>query len=513
MIFRAYETRAAARAFFAIYFFGTLFLAMISSYGVISGAGIAATFCGFFYFAVVSLLSLNRRFRRHPLAILVCFFTFVYLSVPAAFMLVEGSDYVFGEGIVSLPYAQSAYQHSLPWSFVYLASCWGATWLGIVCARGGIRYSAQSGPHSSIRAKHVLLLGIAALIVTWLENQEYADVRLEGAEKSASFWAFVLFDHAYLVFAGLVLFFRLNDRRDSAIGDRIRLTMALIFVSFVIVHFSAGSKAAILVIFLLFVFLPFCLFHSYGDTRVLFPAPRFLVLLIVLMPPLFYLALIQRINIGLGITPDWGTLWAGILDSEAGLLYDAVRQMFYRLAQGGIDRFMLIYQSFVVEGFDPVTAQAFGAYVAKNSFNLVLPGTPFPEAFSPSSQLFHQAIQKDITGLELDLTGLITSLNTQPYTLFGVFTIVSGVLAPLFLAVFVTGYASVVNWVREPFFKITLLYWFLAALSSYGIEAVNGNSAHLWLSVWLMYGGLCLIAKWRMVLASSPTAGERLRAA
>ena len=83
-----------ARIFFNGYFFGGLFLGLAALYGFVSGAGILSTLSGFFYIIVVSLLSLNKTFRKSQFSILFCFYTFLYFNIPVAFILFEGSDYI-----------------------------------------------------------------------------------------------------------------------------------------------------------------------------------------------------------------------------------------------------------------------------------------------------------------------------------------------------------------------------------------------------------------------------------
>ena len=180
-----------ARIFFNGYFFGGLFLGLAALYGFVSGAGILSTLSGFFYIIVVSLLSLNKTFRKSQFSILFCFYTFLYFNIPVAFILFEGSDYIFGGSIGALPFAQSDYKQSLPLGFLYLTVCWAAAWLGIISVNTSRRIINQR-EFSSIRLVPVLLLGVVVLAITWFDIRDYLDVRLSsGLQKVNSSLAFI----------------------------------------------------------------------------------------------------------------------------------------------------------------------------------------------------------------------------------------------------------------------------------------------------------------------------------
>ena len=454
----------------------------------------SSTLSGFMYIVMVSLLSWNKKFRKSPFSILFCLFTFLYLNVPVAFILFEGDDYNFGEGLASIPFEQSDYQQSLTLGFLYLSVLWVAVWLGIISAGTKIQKINQKR-FSSIRLIHILLLGVIVLTVTGVDNQGIADVRLEGAEKVNSLLAFVFFDHACLIMAGLILFFKLNEPRYIVNPRKITTLAFMIFITFTSLFFISGSKGAILVIFMLLMFLPFSASREYFNAQISFPSIKFLMVLALLMPPMFYFALIQRVSLGSGIAPNLSTLLAGISEFDTSVFYDMTNQILYRLSWGGIDRFLLVFQSFSINSFDLNTEREFVNYLAKNTLNLVLPGTLFPESYAPSSQLFPQVIEKNLVGGEIDKSALIISLNTQPYTLFGIFIIIFGFAAPVFLYLFTFAYIFIFNKIGNVFLKITMLYFFFGVLSSYGIEVVLGNSVHLFVSISLMYFLLKIFSK------------------
>lgn len=485
MVFNIYNLQKIDRVFFNTFFILNALLILIALFGLISGAGVSATLSGIAYLTLVTLLSMNKQFRKHGMSVIFCFFSLLYLNIPTAFVLAEGDAYLFGDGLASVPFEQEAYHDSLAGGFVLLSLLWLSMWLGIVSA-GPRSQTVKNEYFLHINSRHLLGLGCVVLIVTLLDNQALADVRLLGEEKINSLLSFIFFDHAYLILAGLILFSKLNESADRRMLMSTCTVIFVVFAAFSLIHFLAGSKAAILVNFVLLVFIPYAHYKVYSVAIVSFPTARSLVIIVLLSFPLFYFALIQRIVLGSGDSPSFGTLWVGISEFDFDVLLDVIRQILYRLSWGGLDRFMLIYQSFYADGYDASTAITFVKYLIENTLNLVLPGTPFPDSYAPSSQLFPQVIQKNIVSGEFDRNTVIISSNTQPYTIFGIYIILFGLAAPFFLYLFVWGYVAIYKTVRNSVISIAMVYFFMAALSSYGIEVVFGNTVHLLVSIVLM---------------------------
>lgn len=501
MMFESYSSGTVARVFFNGYFFGSIFLSLTALYGFISGAGVSSTLFGFMYLVIVSLLSRNKCFRRNGFSILLCFFSFLYLNIPTAFILFEGGDYNFGGGLATIPFSQSDYQQSLPLVFTYLSVLWVAVWLGIVSAGNKIQKNIPKY-FSSVNLSSILLVGVIVLIVTWFDNQTFIDVVVNDSSRGSALLAFVFFDHAYMVMAGLILLLKQNEGSYNANPRKATTLTLAIFIAFTLLFLSNGSKAAILAGFILIIFLPFAAFREYPYTQVSFPSIKFLVGLIFLAPLLFYLALIQRLSLSAGIPLDLSTLLLPLYEVDTNVIYDITKQILYRLSWGGIDRFSLIVQSFPINVFDYDYAGEFFNYLVKNTLNLLLPGTPFPESYAPSSQLFSQVIHKGDMGGEIDTETLIRALNTQPYTIFGVSVIMFGFAAPIVLYLSTFAYISIFNKISNMLIKITMVYFFWIALSSFGLEICIGNSVHLFVSILLMYFLMKVFSQFRMRLTS-----------
>ncbi len=500
MIFKTYNSDKVAQAFFNGYFFASLFLGFTALYGFVSGAGIFATLYGLLYIVIVALLSLNKTFRGSPFAIPFCFFTFLFLNIPAAFILMEGGNYIHGAGLSSTPFFQSDYRQALPWGFLYLSLCWVAVWFGIVSVNSK-RRKINEESFSSIKLVPVLLTGAVVLVMTWIDNQSFAIAQMSGTEYSNTLPSLIFFDNAYLVLAGLLLAFKLNEQKEPVNSQKINLLIFLIFIGFVAVQFMAGSKAAIMTRFILLVLYPLAFFREDPHAQISFPSPKFLIIMAFISLPLFLIALIRR-------DPD--VAFAAMSEFNADVIYDLFSRIFYRFSHGGIDRFLLVFQSFIINTPDPGITIDFINYLAKNTLNLLLPGTPFSDAYAPSSQLFPQVIQYNLGGGDIGRKELIMSLNAQPYTIFGVFIIIFGFTAPVFLYLFTFGFIFIYSKLNDIFLKIIMITFFAGALSSYGIETTIGDSAHMLVSVLLLYFLIKILSRFKLTLPDKDCIPESL---
>ena len=149
----------------------------------------------------------------------------------------EGSSYVYGGSVNYVPFAQSVYKESLPSSFFYLLICWVAIWLAIISVKITQRQIKEK-IFQSVSLKAILFLGIIVFIVSWNDIQNITAARIEEAERLNSLITFIFFDYAYLIMAGLILFFKSNEINYIVNLRRINLLMSVIFVGFIVLFFE-----------------------------------------------------------------------------------------------------------------------------------------------------------------------------------------------------------------------------------------------------------------------------------
>ena len=167
----------------------------------------------------------------------------------------------------------------------------------------------------------------------------------------------------------------------------------------------------------------------------------------------------------------------------------------YRVATS-LDRYILLFDAHLYSGHSGAYALQFAEYLGKNLLNLVLPGTPFPEAYAPSSNLMPAVLSSGPLMGESSKAQLLLSLNTQPYTVFGVAIVLCGALAPF--AVFAVGgiLSLAYRLTRNVPVRLSLIYLFNAAVHSYGIEVVIANAIHLGVSMFIF---VWMMRSWRRI--------------
>ena len=488
MILKIYDSNYLIKVLIYCYVIINILLFLISTYGFFSGAGNLTTISGIFYLIISTLLSLHKRFYEGPFSLLFSFNTLIFFNIPLAFILIEGENYKFGDGLAAVPYSYNEYAQNLWLGLLYLSILWISIWAALVSIPyKKIKLSQFS--LSKISNARIIALGFIVLIVTFFDNIRIINVNIEKVEKLFNIFSFILFDHAYLLITGIIIYIKINNSglfNTNRNRDTLKIG-SLIFISFMILSFLSGSKGAILVIFIIFVLIQLAFSMSYIDANVFGPSKLTVFMLIIFAPAIFYLALLQRINVATANLPLFEIYYSGISKIDLDLVPDVLSQILYRLSWGGLDRFILIFQSFIFEDFNFEFTIHFIIYLFKNMLNLILPGTLFSEAYYPSSQFYPEVLSKNFIESDGDYLALMSSFNTQAYTIYGIFIILFGLIAPFFLYLFTLILVLIFNKVNSILIRASILYFWIMSLSSYGIEVAIGNSAHVFLSMLLMF--------------------------
>jgi hypothetical protein len=492
MIFKVYNGKSVSQAYFKFCFYVNLLLIFISLIGLNSGSGITATFAGISFIAIVTIASMNERFRKNPLSSIFCFFTLIYLSIPCCFILAEGTDFLVGISVGKLPFDQIEYQDNRDLGFIYLTICWLSVWFGIYYINFNRSISLIS-TNLKIKLNAIILMTVLVAIITIVENDSFISVKINNSEHVTSLIAFLLMDHSFLILSGVLFLYKINKSSENL--KNTQDTIGFIFVTFVVVGFIAGSKGALLVVFTLLILYPFFLSTQFDGVKIIFIRPIYLVFLAILAPILFYLGILKRLSFSQGTEFDLLQLFSLISEIQPEIFYDTISSIFYRLAWGGLDQFLLLFKSYLHASYDFNASNDFTIYLIKNTINLLLPGTPFQEAYAPSSQLFPSVLNKEYLFSEFDRTALIISLNTQPYTIFGVFMIIFGIYSPILLFVFTVLCSFIIKSSKNILIKVMIIYFFSGALSSYAFESVIGATFNVLISLFFMFFLMSIYSK------------------
>lgn len=437
-----------------------------------------------FFILAVTLLGYKREFRENPFSISLCFFTLLFLEVPLVFIVASGSNYIIGQSVGPLPFSQIYYFDNLYLGIFYLLACWVSIWLALSFSKSK-QIDLPMFYFKKINSLYLFGVGIITAFVTLDENAGLITKKFLGEERSFSIIPFLFSDQAYLLLAGTIFIFK--NSKIAINYNKNNLYLSLIFILFVIVNFYAGSKAAPLVVFIVLLLCPFGLSIDYRCAQVFIIKPRYIFIIAILSPALYMMAHSARLLYAGGVDPTIDLLIRELFYIDWSNIFELLNGIIYRLAWGGLDQFLLVFHSFILNSYEISTALNLITYVAKNFINLIAPGTPFIDAYAPSSQLFYVVIAKANLMSDFDAVSLVKSLNTQPYTLFGFFTILFGVFAPLFLFIFIRILSKIYFWFDNIFIKIIIQYFFITSLSLFGAEIVAANCINLLISIFFLF--------------------------
>lgn len=486
MIFASIKSEIIFQQGFRWFQLGTLACALASLLGAFSGSEIQSIGAGLVYFFVVIAASRSAGFQANPLALLFCEFTFLFMNVPVAFILARGSAYIFGEGVI-VAITQESIRGVLPGALLFLTVITASAMYGMALVRIKPRL-VNLRPMADIGEIPVLILVLIVVVLSYLQGLDYGDAKGSGIAPGESLISFLFFDHACWILVGVFLFAKANDTGVARSANKAANWMAVYFLIFVSQHAYNGSKAAVYVTIIFVVLVPMSQFRLQRGSSSLFLTKGAIAAVLLMAIPLYYFSMIKRVSMATGEGFDVSAALGGV--SMLGLVdvTDLIDTVFYRFAMGGFDRFLLVYQSFISDTPEFSYRIEYSWYLFESSINLITPGTPFPESYAPSSQLFPFVIERgSMEGRYEDATSLIAAMNTQPYTGYGVFMICFGFLSPLVTFLFMISTTLALRRFASPLLVIATIYFFHGFLSSYGLDAVIGNTFHLVVSMAFLY--------------------------
>ena len=440
-----------------------------------------STLAGFIFLIINSTLANRKIFKKSPFAIPICFFTMLFINIPMLYLFIQGDSYNFGIGVANVPFSQKEYYDSLTYGFLFLTVCWFSIWLGsVVCNK---KNSYKNFRPRSLNFITPLILIIFAIFISALHffiNQvnidNFLSLNVVGKTKIGVIYSL----HAFLVLSGIIIYLKINYDNKSTNNKTVIYTWvaAIIFLLFLSYQYYTGGKGAILQIGLMFFMINIAMSSAIPKSKVVFLTRKFITLLIIISPLLFLIISFKRISIGSGLDFHFDNVFVHL---EGVQYMDVFHLIMWRLSANGLDRYILLFNTFIIDSYSYITAIDYAVYASKNAMNLMLPGTVYPESYAPSGQLFSQVINKNVRGWfgGADHLLLLKSLNTSSYTAFGDSMILVGLFAPLFLFIVTSIWRFIYSRINNPIIHGAMIFLFTNALGSFGIDGVIGDSFNL----------------------------------
>ena len=274
---------------------------------------------------------------------------------------------------------------------------------------------------------------------------------------------FFIHDAAILFALCLLNMGRLNAHNTRSVV----LLQGLLLLIYLCFFTIMGSKGAIITALFLCIIIPIACAPILGFREILVPKFGFAAVLASVAPLLFFLGQLFRSALGQKSATfgDFESAWQ-LNFNNLGDLSVLMQTILYRIS-AELNRYLLLATDFFQNGDNPMRMDLM-QYISKNTANLLLPGTPFPENFYMSSMLLPSLLSQIPLGSG-DYYELGSQLNSQPYTIFGLLMFFFGNASPLIFLLF----SFVIYWFLRggtPLVAIGGLLFFQFSLSMYGLE-------------------------------------------
>ena len=359
--------------------------------------------------------------------LLYLFFTCsaVFIEIPCAFF--GGASHLFpidhGLAIELPPPTAAAVWAAL----THLTLCYVA--IVVACSLHRRSTTFRITPPRTAIALTLTALLFALSVVYDFQQQFGIDLNAPSVQRISEALKFVSYDLSIAAF-WIVIF--ATWRHGSSRSFRQRAWIATFAAgAFIGVYSLTGSKGAILIGVLILVVLSGSFGLALGPARLMVPRVRLIVMAGLLSIPLFGLVQSMREERKYGnqsqLTADASSISDRLLSGE-------LPQLVVSRVSTGYLRYLAIVSHFQDgnAGKDNRSAE-YLVHSAKSFMNLLLPGTPFPKEFAPSSALLEPLLGNS-EFKELDRDSYRAQLNSQPTTIFGFGFIVFGWATPVALA-------------------------------------------------------------------------------
>lgn len=493
MFIRLYEVKNLDNYFFSVSNFFIILMALVSVTFILLYWDWNIVLPTLAIFITPCIFISLQRFRNNVFSILLVITLFLYIYIPLTYASIMGKDYIFGKGLLSIPYSQEEYMDSYLTNLYFLFILILSAFLSLSIFSTKFKFLRSEIKLSNIGYTPIILLALFSTFILIQDVLTTLDAKAASEAGSEGLIKFLFFDHAFLFIAGVCLMAATGkNQRSIRLQKKLIFYIALIFMG---IGMLAGSKASWLGILFFFFLLSYVYIRNRPNSLILFPSIPLAVFIIIVAPVLYFISYFYRVSMTTSIDFNFYTALATLDKSTIGILAE---EIFYRLSAGGFDRFMLISTSFLSSDISYYGIQEYLPYITKNLINLLMPGSPYPEAYAPSSQLFIDVIQMSPLEGDVSAAYLLRSINSQAYTIFGVITIISGWMAPIFIFIYNFIFCALYSLIKHLIFRMSLIYFYFTSLSSFGFEVAAGYTYHIIISVFFMYYVLIGFSKFKL---------------
>jgi hypothetical protein len=418
------------------------------------------------YNLIFAWLYRKKIIRSTPGMLILLLHNLLYIQIPILFILSKDKDYNFSNFIIppseNYYYYENLFFGILSFMFFFLFMIIGLIIGGKVTLKSPFRPLIIRKSQTMF---FLILLGIFIFYISIIEISIYSSAKFNDVEKSENFIALLFNEKTYqLIFP--ILFYSIPqiDVRKSLIHFGIIVTI------FLILDVLGGSKAALLQVFTSFFLTPLMIFYS-SEKQIIWPKTKIFLIGGILIIPLFIFTMISRelSNTGIILTPEsFVNLVKSSYDFNIQNIIDLISQRLSAL----LNNFLLVFTEF--SGVVDINYRLnFIKYSFESFLNLILPGTPFPNSYVTTSQLFPLVLEKSALESGLDKVTLLKQANTQPYSIFGFLMVIGGpVFTTFFSFIFGFIFSFLYKNIANYYSKAIVMFVFFALFHCYAFETM-----------------------------------------
>ena len=459
MLFAIRPTGQGVREVNWFFFKISLVLTICAQIGWLSDSGTCAPALFLIFFTAIRY---HLKSWLNPLWICLHSWSLLYVEVPCLWYSIAGRLLNPEEGLSSVKsnFTFNDFAPALLWlSFFYLAFIALKIFKEHVPSKTVPSFVLNDQTFYRLLSVCLVLLGIC-----FLRELRFAANKLDNIPGFVNeVIRFLLHDAAILFALCLLNMGRLN-------AHNVRTVVALqglLLLVYVCLFTIAGSKGAIVSALFLCIIIPIACAPILGFRKILVPRFGFAAVLASVAPLLFFLGQLFRSVLGQKSATfgDFESAWL-LNFNTLGDLSVLLQTILYRIS-AELNRYLLLATDFFQNGDNPMRMDLI-QYISKNTANLLLPGTPFPESYYMSSMLLPSLLSQ-IPLVSGDYYELGSQLNSQPYTIFGLLIFFFGNASPLIFLL----YSFLMQWflrVGSSLVAIGGLLLFQFSLSMYGLE-------------------------------------------
>jgi len=417
--------------------------------------------------------NLNKNYNCKACSLLHSAFFSFSVILPCAYIINNIDVYQFGCEIgFQIPFKNEIYTRNLSKTILWITLLNFTSSLVLLKGKSGRKSFYNNGIIESNKRTPVFIMAFCVLFVGYFKSTNTLHAFADPFDTGGSIFSYLsllVSDTVYLVIFSLWVFM-------YPLKQKVQIPFFLVLAAFSLFDvLFCGSKGSIIKLFNLCYLIPIAFMSRIKTRHVLIPRWTTVVAALCLALWLFSFSkvyrnelfdydstVIEKITNTLG-QEDFG----GFPDRET-FAEMAKKAMIRQSAD--FDRICIITTSFLLENTESQRSQLI-FYTLKNSANQLLPGTPFPEAYNPSSNIFEQIVYLD----NLEKGGSIndmTGTNTQPLTLIGIMTIFAGSFAFIPLALTTYLISAFTETTLNPALGLIALIFYNILLHCYGLEIV-----------------------------------------